>query len=399
MLPKPFLMARPVLEHIEKHNHKAYFVGGCVRDLLLGRPLGDIDIATSAAPEYIQEIFPKVIPVGIEHGTVIVRHGKESYEVTTFRVDGDYTDQRHPDTVQFIDEIDKDLERRDFTINALAMDLNGNIIDLFGGRDDIDHQIIRTVGNGYERFSEDPLRIIRALRFSSQLGFTIQSKTLEEMAALREEIENLAVERITNEFTKLFAGDYISSGISYLKELEIGKFLPVMRDYPDIIHSIPSTIKPLKSFGEVIALFHILHPEVSVKHWVSSWKCSNKIKLEALQLVQAYKYFKTKEMDPWLVYRLSPEFYAGFCRLVNILDHSAINIHELIKIEDQLVIKNKSELMINGYDIVELFPEKQKGPWLNHLLKRIEKEVVSGRLINNKKEIKDWIKWNPPEID
>src|SRR4051812_28250902 len=110
MLPAAFLMAKPVLEHIEKHNHRAYFVGGCVRDFLLNRPLGDIDIATSASPEYLQQIFPKVIPVGIEHGTVIVRHGKESYEVTTFRIDGDYSDKRHPDTVQFIDKIDKDLE-------------------------------------------------------------------------------------------------------------------------------------------------------------------------------------------------------------------------------------------------------------------------------------------------
>ena len=131
MLPEAFLQAIPVLEHIEKHQHKAYFVGGCVRDYLLKRPIGDIDIATSASPSFIQKIFPKVIPVGIEHGTVIVRHNHESFEVTTFRIDGDYTDKRHPDSVVFIDNIDKDLERRDFTINALAMDLNGNMIDLF----------------------------------------------------------------------------------------------------------------------------------------------------------------------------------------------------------------------------------------------------------------------------
>ncbi|WP_249871847.1 CCA tRNA nucleotidyltransferase [Oceanobacillus saliphilus] len=399
MLPKPFLMAKPVLEYIEKHNHKAYFVGGCVRDLLLNRPLGDIDIATSAPPEYIQEIFPKVIPVGIEHGTVIVRYEKESYEVTTFRMDGNYSDKRHPDTVEFIDDINKDLERRDFTINALAMNLHGEVIDLFGGRNDIDKKMIRTVGNGYERFTEDPLRIIRALRFSSQLGFDIHPDTFKQMKDLRKEIESLAVERITNEFTKLFAGEYVANGIRYLKKLGIEKFLPVFSDFPDLINQIPSAIKPLQSFGECIALFNILKPEITVSEWVRKWKCSNKTKLEAIQLLQAYDQYKSNGIDSWLVYQLSSEFYDGFCRLLDILEQTDITIHHMNAIENELEIREKSELAINGYDLIELFPARQKGPWLHQLIKRIEKEVVSGNLNNTKSEIKDWIKWNPLEID
>lgn len=130
MLTERFIKAKPILEKLEKHRFEAYFVGGCVRDLLLNRSIKDIDIATSATPEEVQKLFPKVIPVGIEHGTVIVRHEHESYEVTTFRLDGDYSDSRHPDSVEFIKKIDKDLERRDFTINALAMDKTGEIIDL-----------------------------------------------------------------------------------------------------------------------------------------------------------------------------------------------------------------------------------------------------------------------------
>src|SRR5699024_9403305 len=133
MLKQSFNDGKKVIKEIEKHHHKAYFVGGCVRDFLLNRSIGDIDIATSALPDQIQQIFPQVIPVGIEHGTVIVRYNHVSYEVTTFRLDGKYTDQRRPDSVQFIDRINEDLERRDFTINALAMDLNGNITDLFDG--------------------------------------------------------------------------------------------------------------------------------------------------------------------------------------------------------------------------------------------------------------------------
>src|SRR5699024_3914466 len=153
------------------------------------RPIGDIDIATSALPEQIQAIFPQVIPVGIEHGTVIVRYNHVSYEVTTFRLDGEYSDQRHPDSVQFIDRIDEDLERRDFTINALAMNKKGQIIDLFAGKKDLARKMIRTVGNGYDRFNEDPLRIIRAFRFSSQLGFSIEKETLKAIHQVKDQIE------------------------------------------------------------------------------------------------------------------------------------------------------------------------------------------------------------------
>lgn len=399
MLPEAFLVAKPVLEQIEKHNHKAYFVGGCIRDYLLDRPLGDIDIATSASPEYIQEIFSKVIPVGIEHGTVIVRHEKDSYEVTTFRIDGDYSDKRHPDTVHFIDNIDKDLERRDFTINALAMNLSGNMIDLFGGKEDIQNKIIRTVGDGYQRFTEDPLRIIRGLRFSSQLGFTIHPKTMNEMSIVRQEIVNLAIERITNEFTKLFAGTYVSQGIYYMKKLEIGRFLPVFADYPDLIHLIPASMKPLKSFGEVITLLHLLKPEININQWATKWKCSNKIKLEALQLLEAYKHYTVKGLDKWLVYRLNAECYAGFLRLVHILNHNSISIEQMLTIESKLEIQQKSDLVINGHDLIELFPDREKGAWLTQIIKQIEQEVVTGHLKNNKKAIKDWLKWNPPAID
>src|SRR5699024_8875411 len=125
MLTEQFKKALPILEKLEENNYKAYFVGGCVRDLLLDRPIKDVDITTSATPAEVQQLFSKVIPVGIEHGTVIVRHRQESYEVTTFRVDGDYSDNRRPDAVEFIRNIEQDLQRRDFTINALAMDKHG----------------------------------------------------------------------------------------------------------------------------------------------------------------------------------------------------------------------------------------------------------------------------------
>ncbi|UJL48250.1 CCA tRNA nucleotidyltransferase [Virgibacillus sp. NKC19-16] len=400
MLMEPFQLAKPVLDRIEEYNHQAFFVGGCVRDFLLKRPIGDIDIATSAQPGLVQQIFDKVIPVGIKHGTVIVRHQHQSFEVTTFRIDGTYTDKRHPDAVTFIDKIDKDLERRDFTINALAMDKNGKIIDLFSGKEDLQNKIIRTVGDGYERFTEDPLRIIRAIRFSSQLGFTIDHQTVDNMKKVKQNIEGLAIERIANEFTKLFAGDYVHNGLSYLKATDIYKHLPIMIEYPYIIHLLPKRLDALYSFGEVIALFHITEPKVSVIRWINAWKCSNRTKHEANQLVEALYYFKNNGLDQWLVYQLSSDFYKGFTRLSNIVYPSkTVSYQELVETEESLPIKSKKDLAIKGDDLIGLFPHAKRGPWLQKILNRLEQEVVTGGLKNTELDLKEWVKWNPPEIN
>ncbi|WP_231514812.1 CCA tRNA nucleotidyltransferase [Oceanobacillus salinisoli] len=399
MLTEPFNRAKPIIETIKKHNHQAYFVGGCVRDYLLKRPIGDVDISTSASPAIIQKLFKKVIPVGIEHGTVVVIHEDTSYEITTFRVEGGYSDQRHPDSVKFIDQIDKDLERRDFTMNALAMDLSGHIIDLFDGKKDINAKIIRTVGNGYERFKEDPLRILRALRFSSQLGFQIHPETLKQMKEISSDIESLAVERITKEFTKMFAGEYITNGLQYLKISGSYKYLPIFSEDPDLMEQIPKSIQPLYSFGEVIALLHLLNKERSIMEWGKKWKCSNQEKMEAAALVKAFEYFQTNNMDKWLVYKLDKVYYNGFIRIINIFHPGRIDNKDILDVYQALPLHSRKELCVNGNDLIHWFPNIKQGPWIHDMLTKIEKEVVIGTLINNKSDIKDWIKWNPPEVN
>lgn len=401
MLTKSFLAGIEVIETLENHHYQAFFVGGCVRDLLLKRPIGDIDIATSASPDKVQQVFNKVIPVGIEHGTVIVRHNQQSFEVTTFRVDGNYTDQRHPDEVKFINTIDKDLERRDFTINALAMDKKGNIIDLFDGKQDLQRQIIRTVGDGCKRFSEDPLRIIRALRFSSQLGFTIAQDTLRNMEQVKAQIENLSIERITNEFTKLFAGSYLTNGIKYLKSLQIYKHLPVMVEYTYIIDKLPTTLKPLYSFGEVIALFHYVEPSIPITSWAKSWKCSNKTKQEAMQLVQALNYYQKKSLDAWTVYQLDTAYYRGLLRLISIFfpDDFVPTSDIMHQMQQNLAIKSKKDLALKGHDLLDLFPHAAKGPWLKETIDHMERAVIFGTVANTKYELKEWVTCNPPEIN
>lgn len=400
MIPTPFIDGVKLLEKIEKSGHQAFFVGGSVRDLLLKREIGDIDITTSAPPEHIQSLFPKVIPVGIEHGTVIVRFNHVSYEVTTFRLDGKYSDQRHPDHVEFVRHVEEDLRRRDFTINAMAMDKQGEIIDLFGGKNDLQEKMIRTVGKGIDRFTEDPLRIIRALRFVSQLGLTIEANTFADMRAVKNEIETLAIERIKKEMTKFFAGHYIEQGITYLKTTGVYKYLPIFNECPNLIDTLSSPILPLKSFGEVIALFYYKRSEIRIIDWVKAWKCSNKEKQEAIELTEAITYYEKNGLDQWLVYQLSNEFFSSFIRLTNILFASDnLNLADLKQHEQMLSIHSKQDLKIDGHDLISLFPHLRRGRWIADILNKMEKKVVFNQLENTKSNLREWIRCNPPEIN
>lgn len=397
MLDKRFLIAKEIIEQIEQHGFQAYFVGGCVRDLLLGREIKDIDIATSAKPQSVMSIFKKVIPLGVEHGTVLVRHKKNSFEVTTFRIDGSYSDSRHPDEVEFIDQIDLDLKRRDFTMNALAMNKEGKMIDLFDGQADLDSRLIRTVGDGEERFEEDPLRIIRAVRFSSQLGFSIEKETLAAIRKVKHKISDIAVERVTTEMEKLVAGEYINKGIAYLLETEVYIHLPIMVDYPYIIKKLPDYLMPMQSFGEFIALMHYIEPKITINQWVKQWKCSNKTKNNAMNLAGALTYFELNELDPWLIYNLKTELFGSFINLVALLfPDRPIDERDVTSIAERLPIRTKRELAINGNDLVDMFPSKRKGPWIKNLLNRLEQEVVMNHIDNEFEVLKEWIKWNPP---
>ncbi|WP_042223610.1 CCA tRNA nucleotidyltransferase [Oceanobacillus manasiensis] len=399
MLDSPFKEAIAVLNHIEEHGHEAYFVGGCVRDYLLGREIRDVDIATSATPQFIQKIFDKVIPVGIEHGTVIVRHQQTSYEVTTFRIDGTYSDSRHPDHVAFISKIDKDLKRRDFTINAMAMDKKGKVIDLYQGREDISDKVIRTVGNGYDRFKEDPLRMVRALRFASQLGFTLDSETQKQIKTLRREVNTIAVERIAMEMEKFFAGNYIADAIKELQLTGLHKNLPVLKQKPAMIDALQREQKPLFTLAEMFAFFHLLDPTVSIMTWIREWKASNQTKRDTIKLVEAVREFQESGIQNWIVYKLPGELYEGFIRVLVALSCQAVpSLQEMYNMEDDLPIMSRQQLCFNGNDLIELFPQIAKGPWMQKILIEVEYLVVIKELTNDKEKIKEWLKWNPPEI-
>ena len=199
-----------LLQKLRGAGHTAYVVGGCVRDSLLGRTPGDWDICTSAKPEEMRRLFAdkQLILTGEKHGTVaVVLHGKP-YEMTTYRLDGDYRDHRHPEKVQFVDELSLDLARRDFTINAMAYAPGGEVIDLYGGQADLKAGIIRCVGDADARFAEDALRILRALRFAARLDFTLQPATAAAALAARDTLQTVSAERLYTEIDGLLSAPF-----------------------------------------------------------------------------------------------------------------------------------------------------------------------------------------------
>ena len=200
--------AAAILNTLREAGFEAFVVGGCVRDSLIGRTPGDWDITTSARPEEVKRLFRRTVDTGLQHGTVTVMQGKEAYEVTTYRTDGAYSDGRHPDSVRFVSSLAEDLARRDFTINAMAYAPETGVVDLFGGLDDLERRLIRAVGDPAERFTEDALRMLRAVRFSAQLGFDIEEQTFEAIRPLSPRLDMVSRERIRDEINKLLLSDH-----------------------------------------------------------------------------------------------------------------------------------------------------------------------------------------------
>lgn len=197
-----------IIETLNDAGFEAFAVGGCIRDSLLGREPEDWDITTSASPQEVKELFPRTVDTGIQHGTVTVLVGKEGFEVTTYRIDGEYENSRHPKSVIFTDNLVEDLKRRDFTINAMAYNEQTGLVDVFEGVHDLKHKLIRCVGNAGERFSEDALRILRAIRFSAQLGYEIEPETQLAIKAQASDLSKISAERIRTELIKLIVSDH-----------------------------------------------------------------------------------------------------------------------------------------------------------------------------------------------
>ena len=261
--------AEYILQTLEKAGYEAYVVGGCVRDCILGRNPNDWDITTSARPEQVKALFRRTVDTGLVHGTVTVMLEKEGFEVTTYRVDGEYEDGRHPKEVSFTASLTEDLKRRDFTINAMAYNPTRGLVDLFDGTGDMQEKVIRCVGNPMERFTEDALRILRAVRFSAQLGFSIAENTWQGLICLAPNLRHVSAERIQTELLKLLVSphpDYLrrayETGITKIILPEFDACMETQQNTPHHCFSVGEhTLKSLCNIraDKVLRLTMLLH--------------------------------------------------------------------------------------------------------------------------------------------
>ena len=394
-----FKQATPILTEIEKAGFEAYFVGGCVRDHLIGREISDIDIATSATPHEIKKIFPKTIDVGIEHGTVIVNWNKETYELTTFRTDGEYTDFRRPSEVTFIRNLHEDLKRRDFTMNSIAMDKDGTLIDPFQGKQAIQNKMIETVGTASERFHEDALRMMRAVRFVSQLQFSIEPTTyhaLKEHASL---LEKVATERKTIEFEKILNGKNKVQALEMLIDTKLYRYLPGLMNHEKALLDVTRLDIELLTIVEIwsLLLYFIGCSTSESEKFLRQWKLPLKRIRNIQSILQLFKSRLHREWSINTLFSAKLENAISTEKLFNVLNnkHVLTGVRELKSQFDDLIIKDSHELAVSGKDLMQ-WENKQGGPWLKEALQAIEKAVLTKQVVNEKEKIREWLqKCNP----
>lgn len=380
--------AKPVLLKLIQHGFQAYYVGGAVRDSLLGRPIHDVDIATSAHPHQVQAIFEETVPIGLAHGTVLVLFNGMPYEVTTFRSESGYTDHRHPDQVVFEDSIEADLSRRDFTMNAMAISVDGEWIDPFNGRADLAEKRLRTVGDPFERFQEDPLRMLRAARFSSQLNMEPTENVRDQMSRLAERIQTVSVERVRDELTKCLSGIAVQKGLGLL--IETNLYLNVyglanLKEKWPILQKV--SFSELRTDVERLsALFYGLNPELD-EAFLRGYRFSNKERKAILD--RLYLLNQNEEVTPYLLYKWGIDCLSSVERLKEALGRMSA-LSELDRMWRHLPIRSSQELEVGGNDLLTWTGERG-GPWVKNLLTTIEANVVNGNLTNNTEAIRKWV--------
>ena len=376
---------RAVLNRLSLNGERAYIVGGSLRDMLLSKVPHDFDIASSAEPMRVCEIFSdmRVIKTGLSHGTVTVLSSGQPIEITTFRVDGEYLDMRRPESVVFTRRIEDDLSRRDFTVNAMAYNENDGLIDLFGGKDDLEKRIIRTVGDPYERFSEDALRIMRAFRFSAQLGFDIEEKTLDAAKALANRLSFIAKERIFSELLKLVCSSYPEKPLTQMCELGIlpyvfSDFLP-----SDRAISLLSAVNN-DEILRLAVLFCDTDGEMAKKE-LTLLKASGRLRASSLIVDAAKKTYSERADMAYLRARLANDAEIAL-RLSVLLGNSQESALALL---DDNTPCSISQLALGGDDLIALgYSGREIGKILAHLLD----EVIKNPSLNNRESLLDMVK-------
>lgn len=429
-----------IINTLMNNGYEACIVGGCVRDSILNKAPKDWDITTKAKPEEVIKLFDKVVLTGLKHGTVTVIVNKENYEVTTYRTDGEYEDNRHPKDVQFVSSLKEDLARRDFTINAMAYNEKDGLVDYFGGMKDLNDKIIKTVGEAKKRFNEDALRMLRAIRFSAQLDFNIDENLLNTVKELKDNIKNISKERIRDEFNKILLNDprridilrkcelleYIIQGISAIYDFKQNNPYHVHDLYNHTIIATQS-IDPVlhlrltmilhdlgkvktKTIDETGSYHFYAHAKKSVEmaeKILKNLKYDNETKSKVLTLIQYHDCtLKTKISIKRMLSRIGENLLRDLIKVqkADVLSQNPIYIKErlanLVDVENilnSILIQNEcfnlKDLKLNGEDLISLGFNKGKeiGKTLNYLLELVLKDPSLNEkegLINIVKEIK-----------
>lgn len=382
-LPSLFEPARPVLQRIEQAGFEAYFVGGCVRDTILGDPIHDIDIATSAYPSEIKAIFKRTVDTGIEHGTVMILDHGTGYETTTFRTESGYQDFRRPDQVTFVRSLAEDLKRRDFTINALALKEDGEVVDLFDGLTDLHRHLIKAVGNPNERFHEDALRMMRAVRFASKLDFVIDQPTLTGIKDNAPLLAKIAVERIQVEFEKMLMGQQPVAGLQAFLDTGLYQYCPGLAGQKRALAGLLVLNNwHLTNAAQVWAVMCLqlgLGPD-DVASFLKEWKTSNDLIKQVRAILPVVAKLRHHNLDALTM------FQAGWQALVDAnqvakLYGWALPTADLKAAYQQLPIKDKKELTVDGRQLIAA--GIKPGPFLGQVLTDLTRQVVTGQLAND----------------
>lgn len=385
-----FKLGIEILQALKNAGYEAYFVGGAVRDYVRGTQIHDIDLATSATIAQMKEIFPKTIHVGMNHDTLIIRYKGKSFETTTFR--------RKYESEPL--SLETDLKYRDFTMNAMAMDDTFQLIDPWHGQAHIKQKRIAAVGDATTRIGEDPLRILRAFRFMSETSFSIDKETMKALQANRHLLTDVAVERMLVEWEKILIGHDVNEVVQKIYTSQIHQYIPGFKNNPQLFAYLLNKMQWINELAEMVAYLHIRDGDISISQWVTEWKASNAVKQKANELVSFINMMSVQGMTSWVLYQINPVYIESFVRICQVLNmDEAISVELLHKKKTQLVIQHRDDLAFQPLDIVQLFPTYPKGRWIGASMKKIEYEVVMGKLENDYEKIKEWILCHPPEIN
>ena len=397
-----------ICRRLQESGFAAYVVGGGVRDLLLARPIKDWDLTTAAQPQDVQRLFRRTIPTGLKHGTVTVMVGEVHVEVTTFRTEGNYTDSRRPDGVTFVAEVDKDLERRDFTINAIAIDpVARKLVDPTGGCDDLTRRTIRAVGTPAERFAEDGLRPLRAIRIATLLDFTIDPATLDAIAGATESFRQVSFERIREELLRLLGGQVPSTGVQLLYQSSLlSHILPPLAAVADVdaeLFALNLHVCDICPADSLLRLGALLGGVVDVQQSeqiAQRLKLSNREVKRLRRLVASHSEVFAEDNNASrrrLIKRLGPEFVEDALVLREAL-LSARDIDELAmqsfrsqsqalrSILAQRPALEISDLAINGNEVITKLGGSA-GPRVGQVMRQLLEQVIDDPELNRRETL------------